>query len=120
MSAIASCSCADPACARCGRAAPVVVWGDDPPESDRPPPRTDPPRPAEAAALALYERVAARPKRIRRRFHRRGIIRGAGLLAASAIVYYFDWDISLLRLVSIAFAGFGLVRVLQGLLGYGR
>ena len=115
----ASCPCADPACTRCGRVAPVVLWGDDGPEPDRPPPRTDPPRHAEAAALALYERVASRPKRVRRRFHRRGIFRGAGLLILAAVVYHFDWDIALLRLVSIALAGFGLVRLLKGLLGYG-
>ncbi len=121
MSATASCPCADPACARCsGRAAPVVVWGDAPPESHRPPPRTDPPRHAEAAALALYERVASRPKRIRRRFGRRGIVTGIGLLALAAVVYHFDLDIALLRLVTIAIAGFGLVRLLKGLLGYGR
>ena len=55
---------------------------------------------------------------MRRRFHRRGIVTGAGLLVAAAVVYHFDWDISLLRLVTIALAGFGLVHLLKGLLGH--
>ena len=117
----ASCPCVDPACARCGgRTGPVVLWGDEAPEADRPAPRTEPPRHAEAAAQALYERVASRPPRIRRRFQRRGIVVGAGLLAASAVIYYFEWDVSLLRLVTFALASFGLVSLLKALLGYGR
>lgn len=98
---------------------PVIVWGDDPPDANRPPPRTEPPRHAEAMAEALYGRVAASaaPRR-RRRFHSRGIAVGLVLMGIAGVVYYFDWDRGLLRLVSIALGGFGLISLVKGLLGY--
>ena len=99
---------------------PVVVWGDETPRSDRPPPRTDPPRHAERAALDLYTRVAAQPlPKPRGRFHTRNIAVGAALLAIAAIVYHFEWDIALLRTITIALGGAGLIALLKGLLGHG-
>ena len=99
---------------------PVVVWVDEPPRPDRPPPRTDPPRHAELAALALYTRVAGRPKpKPRGRFHVRNMLVGAALLAIAAIVYHFEWDAALLRTITIALGGAGLIALLKGLLGHG-
>ena len=118
MSAADSCPCLDPACLRCG-ARPVVLWGDEPAETDRSPPRTDPPGHAEAIALSIYERVATRRTRRRPRHHRAGILSGSALLATAAVIYHFDWDLSLLRLVSLGLAGFGLVKLLKGVLGHG-
>ena len=99
---------------------PVVVWREDVSAGDRPPPRTEPPRQAEAAALELYRRVASRPAAPKRsRFHIRGILLGLLLLGFASVVYYFDWDQSLLRLISIALSGFGLITLLKGVLGHG-
>ena len=129
MNATYTCRCSNPqpataehpGCARCGgERKPVVVWREDVSESDRPPPRTEPPRHAEAAALELYRRVFSRPPARRRgRFHTRSIFVGALFLAAAALVYHFDWDLSLLRLGSIALGCFGLISLLKGLLGHG-
>ena len=117
----AACPCADPTCARCGAdlPVPVVIWSDDAPEPDRPPPRTVPPRHGERAAFEIYKRVASRRPRPRRRVHRRGIAVGIALLVLAAVTYHFDWDVALLRLGAFASAGFGLMSLLKGLLGYG-
>ena len=127
MSLPYSCRCLEPTpnatgCAQCGgERQPVVVWREDVSESDRPPPRTDPPRHAEAAALELYKRVAAHsPPRVRKRFHTREIITGLAVLSFAGVVYYFDWDQSLLRLISIALGLVGMITLLKGLLGHGR
>ncbi len=99
---------------------PVVVWVDEPQRSDRPPPRTDPPRHAEQAALDLYTRVAGRSTlKPRSRIHTRNIAVGAALLAIAAIVYHFDWDVALLRTITIALGSAGLIALLKGLLGHG-
>ena len=89
------CRCAEPPPdgAGCAKCKPVVVWREDVAATDRPPPRTDPPRHAEAAALELYKRVAAHsPPRVRKRFHAREIITGLAVLCFAGVVYYFDWD----------------------------
>ena len=65
-------------------------------------------------------RVATRrPARQRGRFHIRNIVAGALLLAIAGLTVHFDLDVALLRLVSIALAGVGLVTLLKGLLGHG-
>ena len=99
---------------------PVVVWVDEPPRPNRRPPRTDSPRHAERAALELYTRVAARPPRKSQgRFNVRNILVGAALLAIAAIVYHFECDAALLRTITIALGGAGLIALLKGLLGHG-
>lgn len=99
---------------------PVVVWGEEAPRSDRPPPRTEVPRYAEQAALDLYTRVAGRPTpKPRGRFHTRNLAVGAALLAIAAIVCHFEWDVALLRTITLALGGAGLIALLKGLLGHG-
>lgn len=98
---------------------PKVIWREDLPDPTRQPPRTDPPRHAENAANALYERVAIQPPpRPRSRFRPTGIASGSALLLIAGIIFAFDWDAALLRLPSVALAAFGLLRLLKGLLGY--
>lgn len=97
----------------------VLVWVDEPPRPDRPPPRINPPRHAEWSALAVYTRVAGRPRpKLRSRFHALNILIGAALLTIAAIVYHFEWDVALLRTITIAFGGVGLIALLKGLLGH--
>ena len=97
-----------------------VVWSEDAQESKRPPPRTEAPRHAERAAEELYQRVASRPPVPRPgRFHWRSIFAGLVLFGVAGVVYHFDWDIALLRLVTIMLSFVGLISLLKGLLGYG-
>ena len=130
MSSTFSCRCQNPnpvslgldGCAHCGgeRLQSSVVWSEDAAESKRPPPRTEAPRHAEQAAQQLYQRVASRPSAPRSgRFHGRSILIGLVLFGAAGVVYHFDWDVALLRLVSIMLAFCGLISFLKGLLGYG-
>ncbi len=46
------------------------------------------------------------------------ILIGAALLTIAAIVYHFEWDVALLRTITIAFGGVGLIALLKGLLGH--
>jgi hypothetical protein len=99
---------------------PTTVWAEDL-DPHRPPPRTDPPRHAERQASEVYDRVAGgtrtrRPVTIRPRW--RGYAVGVGLLAIAGVVAWWQLDLGLMRMPSLALAVAGVVMLVKAVMGY--
>ncbi len=98
---------------------PVTVWAEDA-EPDRPPPRTAPPRHAERQAWEVFDRVAG-GTRTRRRPLRPvwwGFVTGGALVVIGGLVAWFQLDLGLMHVPTVALIAAGLVLMLKTLMGY--
>lgn len=99
---------------------PTVIWSEDAGSRCDPPPRTDPPRNAEAQADVIFDRVAG-GTRVRRKPRRKWswvrFVVGPACLLAAAYLYWNRTDTLWLYAVLIGLAVAGLVLLLQGVMG---
>ncbi len=102
---------------------PDVYWQPLPHDAAAPPPRTTPPRYAEAQAGEIYDRVA-RGSRVRRkkrtRFPLQGLLLGMGLLLLAGVISPLEINKALVHVPSIGLAFLGLGYCLKWMLGYSR
>lgn len=95
------------------------MWADDL-DPHRRPPQTDPPLYAERRAAEVYDRVAGGP-RPRRQWYRRGwrgYVAGAGLMAAGGAVGWWQLDLGLMHVPTVALLVVGFAVVVKTLMGY--
>ena len=105
-------------CPVCGfevkRAATQVVWAEEAVPTGA---RTEPPRHAENAAMAMYQKVARRnPSQRRSKLGWPSLIFAFVFFLLAAVV--FPFDLPLLHLASGGLAFTGLVSAIKGLLGH--